>query len=275
MSFWITSVFFFFVTDLHEWRLAYDSLTNVSREVSHATTDGQSASLSWNKLPIWGLRQEFYYCQTVECLLNWSAFSEERKGLSFTITPVPQQRSHFDVRVTWDSWPIRVKSQSNFTTGGLPLITSFWRQAPWGSRPDFFQPNTCGRSPYVTSSLTIELVIVTILIIRVLLYLGADRKQNTSLNCSPVLLYVSFVTGTCLNSGATASCVGNVLTETMPSNGPFRLSGFLTHLSYKRATTSQQPCYQAVAQQWTFILPRLLRLSAIISQYSSVLIHKM
>jgi hypothetical protein len=28
-------------------------------------TDGQSASLSWCKAPIWGLRPNFYYCQTV------------------------------------------------------------------------------------------------------------------------------------------------------------------------------------------------------------------
>jgi hypothetical protein len=32
---------------------------------SYVTTDGQSASLSWNKAPIWGLRPDFYYCQTV------------------------------------------------------------------------------------------------------------------------------------------------------------------------------------------------------------------
>jgi hypothetical protein len=32
---------------------------------SYVTTDGQSASLFWNKGPIWGLRLDFYYCQTV------------------------------------------------------------------------------------------------------------------------------------------------------------------------------------------------------------------
>jgi hypothetical protein len=30
------------------------------------------------------------------------------------------------------------QSQSYFTTGGLPSISSSWRQAPWGSRPRFF-----------------------------------------------------------------------------------------------------------------------------------------
>jgi hypothetical protein len=47
------------------------------------------------------------------------------------------------------------KFQSYFTTGGLPPISSSWCQAPWDSQPEFFfQLNTCGCSPYVTSSLT-------------------------------------------------------------------------------------------------------------------------
>jgi hypothetical protein len=41
-------------------------------------------------------------------------------------------------------------------TGGLPPISSSWRQAPWDSRPDFFPNWTLGNcSPYVTSSLTV------------------------------------------------------------------------------------------------------------------------
>jgi hypothetical protein len=69
---------------------------------SHFTTDGQSASLSWNKAPIWGLGSDFYYCQTIAGLLMWGALSDERTGLSFTITAGPRQRSHFRV---WDSRP--------------------------------------------------------------------------------------------------------------------------------------------------------------------------
>jgi hypothetical protein len=50
---------------------------------------------------------------------------------------------------------LRVKSQSYFTTGGLPPISSSWRQALWDHDQQFvFQRNTCGRSSYVTSSLT-------------------------------------------------------------------------------------------------------------------------
>jgi hypothetical protein len=46
-------------------------------------TDDQSASLSCNKAPIWGLRPDLYYCQTVAGLLTLSALSDERMGLSF------------------------------------------------------------------------------------------------------------------------------------------------------------------------------------------------
>jgi hypothetical protein len=59
-------------------------LTEFQRQ-SHVTTDGQSASLSWNKAPIWGLRPDFYCCQTIAGLLMWGALSDEKTGLSFTM----------------------------------------------------------------------------------------------------------------------------------------------------------------------------------------------
>jgi hypothetical protein len=62
---------------------------------SHVTTDGQSASLSWNKAPIWDLRPDSYYWQTVAGLLMWGVLSDERTGLSFTVAPGPCQRRHF------------------------------------------------------------------------------------------------------------------------------------------------------------------------------------
>jgi hypothetical protein len=70
---------------------------------SYLTTDGQSASLPWNKAPTWGLRPDFYYCQTVGGLLMWCAVSDERTGLSFTIAAGTRQHSHSRVRVPWDS----------------------------------------------------------------------------------------------------------------------------------------------------------------------------
>jgi hypothetical protein len=79
-------------------------------------TDGQSASFSWNKAPIWGLRSDIYYYQTVAGMLIWGALSNESTGLSFTIAAGPCQRSRARVRVPWDS-------QTYFTVSvsGLPF----------------------------------------------------------------------------------------------------------------------------------------------------------
>jgi hypothetical protein len=38
------------------------SYESESESEPYVTTDGHSASLSWNKAPIWGLRPDFYYC---------------------------------------------------------------------------------------------------------------------------------------------------------------------------------------------------------------------
>jgi hypothetical protein len=98
----LSSYFFWFFYYSHNSQLrhAYHSATSPE---SYVTTDGQSASLSWIKTPIWGLRLHFYYCQAVADLLMWDAFSDERTGLSFTIAAGPRQRSHSRVRVPWDS----------------------------------------------------------------------------------------------------------------------------------------------------------------------------
>jgi hypothetical protein len=75
----------------------------LSDSESYITTDGQSASLSGCQSPIWGLRPDFYYCQTVAGLLMWGALSDERTGLSFTITAGYRQHNHSRVRVSRDS----------------------------------------------------------------------------------------------------------------------------------------------------------------------------
>jgi hypothetical protein len=54
--------------------------------------------LSWNKAPIWGLRPDFI-SQTAAGLLIWGALSDERTGLSFTISAGPCQRSHSRVPI--------------------------------------------------------------------------------------------------------------------------------------------------------------------------------
>jgi hypothetical protein len=84
-------------------RLLFSLAGAESESESYVTTDGQPASLAWNRAAIWGLRPDFYFCQTVAGLLIWGVFSEERTGLSFTIASGPRQRSHSRVRVPWES----------------------------------------------------------------------------------------------------------------------------------------------------------------------------
>jgi hypothetical protein len=95
------------------YSVKYGINTLKTESESYVTTDGQSASLSWNKAPIWGLRPDFYCCQTIARLLMWGAVSDERTGLSFTVTVGLRQRSHFRVRVPKDS--------SYFTVSDLRL----------------------------------------------------------------------------------------------------------------------------------------------------------
>jgi hypothetical protein len=81
---------------------------------SYVTTDGQSASLSWNKAPTWDLLPDFYYCQTVAGLLMWGALSDKRTGLSFTIAAGPSRAQSFSgpspVRLATIFYCLRLKT---------------------------------------------------------------------------------------------------------------------------------------------------------------------
>jgi hypothetical protein len=59
-----------------QWIFFLNDLVSIESE-SYVTTDGQSGSPSWNKAPIWGLRQDFYYSLTVTVFLC-GAFSLKR-----------------------------------------------------------------------------------------------------------------------------------------------------------------------------------------------------
>jgi hypothetical protein len=78
---------------------------------SYVTTDGLSASLSWYKAPIRGLRPDFYFRMengirlTVTFLNPCGALSDERTGLSFVCAAGPCQRSLSRVIVPWDLRP--------------------------------------------------------------------------------------------------------------------------------------------------------------------------
>jgi hypothetical protein len=132
-----------------------------SESESYVTTNGQSASLSFNKAPIW-----------VSGLLMWGALSEERTVLSFIIAAGPRQLSHFRVRVPGDSWlyftvsdsripfpsspttrmatvevfdpastrEILEQSESYFTTDGQSASLS-WHKAPYGACDQIFITN--------------------------------------------------------------------------------------------------------------------------------------
>jgi hypothetical protein len=70
-----------------------ENLSHLQISQSYVTTNNQSASLSWNKAPIWGLRPDLYYCETVAGLLMWGVLSDERTGLSFARVTVSSNKS--------------------------------------------------------------------------------------------------------------------------------------------------------------------------------------
>jgi hypothetical protein len=110
---------------LEDWLLtASYTLTSTECESEpYVMTDGQSASLSWNEAPVWGLRPDHYYrteygiCLTVKFMIPWETLSDERTGLSYTIAAGPSQHSHSLVRAPLDS-------QSYFTLSELRLPIS-------------------------------------------------------------------------------------------------------------------------------------------------------
>jgi hypothetical protein len=65
---------------------------NSSQSQWYVTTDGQSASLSWYKAAMWGLKPDRYFCQTVAGLLTWGALSDDRRGLSFARVTVSSNK---------------------------------------------------------------------------------------------------------------------------------------------------------------------------------------
>jgi hypothetical protein len=69
---------------------------------------------------MWGLRPDFYYCQTFAGLFMWDALSDERTGLSFTTSAGPRQRSHSQVRVPSHSLPYFTVSDSRLPFSSPP-----------------------------------------------------------------------------------------------------------------------------------------------------------
>jgi hypothetical protein len=108
------------MVSIHNCRhLCFPIWTRLSASLS--LTDGLSASLSWNKAPIWGVWSDFYYCLRAANLLMWRALSDERTGLSLTIAADPRQHSHSRVRVPWDSRPYFTVSHSRIPFSSPPM----------------------------------------------------------------------------------------------------------------------------------------------------------
>jgi hypothetical protein len=107
------------------WMAAYlTAVTDQTEFESYVTTDGQSASLFWNKAPIWCLRPDLHYCKIVAGLLVWCVLSDERTGLSFAIAAGEGQRSHSRVRVPWDSRPYFTLSDLRLPFSSPPTTRS-------------------------------------------------------------------------------------------------------------------------------------------------------
>jgi hypothetical protein len=185
----------------------------VSQSQSYVTTDGQSASLSWNKAPIWGLWPDFYSCQTVAGFLMWGTLSHERAGLSFTFAAGTRQHSHFRIRVPWDSRPY-------FTVSGS--------RVPFSSPPttrratvEVFDPASTRDSPPPKSMIWSSLGFL-------LYHVGTDRQsKHLSISYPRKRRFVTqripriYLRGnTCLS--LIPDIHGNVFPDSFPSNGSAR-----------------------------------------------------
>jgi hypothetical protein len=185
-----------------------------SESESYVTTDGQSASLSWNKAPIWSLRPDSYYCQTVKDLLMWCALSDERTGLSFRIAAGPRQRSHFRVRVPRDSWSHFTVSDSRLPFSLPPTI----RRATM----EVFDPASTRES---MNSRVFSLFITS---------KEPNRGHHLERLVHSVIICVLSIAPKCSNlllsnGGPSVYCVtSRMFTEALSRNGLFRFSGVMS-----------------------------------------------
>jgi hypothetical protein len=77
-------------------------LNSLSWVEFYVTADGQPASLSWYKAPIWGLRRDLYYSyDNCGFFFLWGALSDERTGLTVIYAAGPCQRNLSLVRAPW------------------------------------------------------------------------------------------------------------------------------------------------------------------------------
>jgi hypothetical protein len=160
------------------------------------------------------------------------------------------------------------QSQSHFTTGGLPPISSSWRQAPWDSRPGFFflQLSPCGHSPYATSSLKGRWVCLLWIFL-------AFRQANGRTTKSQLYAFITTLHGPnrkhrfqqfpccCLR----IRCHGNVFTELLPNNE--RLSGSTVAAFRRHVTIRLRWVQNMVSSVWICIVTLKLNHSKLYRQF--------
>jgi hypothetical protein len=187
---------------------------------SYVTTDGQSASLSWYKTPIRGLRPDFYFRTeyrirlTVTFLIPWGALSDERTGLSFVCAAGPCQRSLSQVLVPCDLRLATCDLRPCFTVSDLRLPFS---------------------SPPTTRRVTVEVFDPASTRVLPFIQYHAAAIDVTMSNSSSLLFCCHGNACVCSNllpgkdSFVAICCSWNMLSEPLLSNGHllrFHYSGF-------------------------------------------------
>jgi hypothetical protein len=144
----------------------------------YVTTDGQPASLSWYKAPIWGLRPDLYYSyDNYGFLFLWGALSHERTGLTFIYAAGPCQRNLSLVRAPCVSRPY-------FTVSHLRLPFSSPPTTPRVTVEVFDPASTRGEWMRSYAS--------------PLYNFGKDRIKATTCNSSSFSVCLFVTAGTCL-----------------------------------------------------------------------------
>jgi hypothetical protein len=135
-------------------------------------------------------------------------------------------------------------------TGGFSPISSSWRQAPWDPRP-----NSCGNSPYVTSSLTRRWI--SLLFICLAFHQPyATRLENTAWKSSSLR-----ICGNCVFKIRCRGCVPKpvVLQWVIPCLAPlFRLLGVMSQylkLSFETLSTRRIFKIYTGRQAWIVTMP--------------------
>jgi hypothetical protein len=108
-------------------------LDSWSESESYVMTDGQSASLSWNKAPIWGLRPDFYYRRTVAGLLDsWSSQVKVKVTLRLTAgCRDPRLNIYMQAENKTPCCEVHISIATIWLTQRCPTVNSYQYLLPW------------------------------------------------------------------------------------------------------------------------------------------------